>query len=114
MIPPNDDETARRALSENARWRLAELVARHACGGLTVEVLVTVGHPHVQIERAARANVALTVMGVRSSRAALRFFFGSTARQVLRSGVTPLMLVPHRAGVPRDHQREEEEAVASS
>jgi nucleotide-binding universal stress UspA family protein len=113
MIPPNDDETARRTLSESAHRHLRDLSARYAGGDLPVEVRVTFGTPHGQIERLARSHVALTVLGVRSSRAVQRFFFGSTARHVLRSAVSPVMLVPHRAAAAKGQDREQEKTVVS-
>jgi nucleotide-binding universal stress UspA family protein len=113
MIPPHDDENARRLLSDGARHRLADLLARHACGGLTVEVRVCFGNAHQQIERAARGQVALTVLGVRSSRAAARWLFGSTARHVLRSGASPVLLVPHRAAPGQRHDHEGEVSLVS-
>ena len=108
MIPPNDHETARRTLCDNAKHHLGELVARHVPAGLGVEVRVTAGPPHAHIERTARLQVALTVLGVRSSRAVERFFFGSTARHVLRSAVSPVMLVPHRTAAAGSHDHERE------
>jgi nucleotide-binding universal stress UspA family protein len=108
MIPPCDERTILRTLEDNARGRMARLIVPHAHGGLTLEPRVHVGRPSHEIDQATRAGIALTVLGVRSSRALERFFFGSTARHVLRSAVSPVMLVPHRvhAGAPQEADRE--------
>ena len=92
-----------------ARTRLAQLIARHANGGLTVELRVVYGHARREIERFARA-VDLLVVGVRSRRGVDRVFFGSTARHFLRAAVAPLLLVPHAGPVASQETNVDEHA----
>jgi len=90
-----DPDAIRRAVAETAERRLAELVARHVPGAVPVEVRVTFGRPQREIERVARDEVHVVVLGVPSTRGIDRLFFGSTAQHVLRAGTCPVLLVRH-------------------
>jgi nucleotide-binding universal stress UspA family protein len=113
MISPDDEEAARIAVGEEGRARLADLVARHVHDGLTVEWQLTIGHPAERIEQAVRAGASLVAMGARSSHAVEQFFFGSTARHVLRAALAPVMLVPHRVSGGGAGDREHEDALVA-
>ena len=90
-----DPDAIRRAVAETAERRLAELVARHVPGAVPVEVRVTFGRPQREIERVARDEVDVVVLGVPSTRGIDRLFFGSTAQHVLRAGTCPVLLIRH-------------------
>lgn len=90
-----DEGAVRRAVAGEAQSRLAELTARHVPGAVPLEVQVAFGRAHREIERAAREQADLAVLGVSSPRGMDRLFFGSTAQHVLRAGVCPVLLVRH-------------------
>ena len=90
-----DQDAIRRAVAESTERRLAELVARHVPRGVPVELRVTFGRAHREIERAASDQVAVVVLGLHSTRGIDRLFFGSTAQHVLRVGTCPVLLVRH-------------------
>jgi len=91
-----DTEAVRRAVSDAAQARAAELVAREIPAGLAVEVNVAFGRPEREIERAADA-AELVVLGVPSRHGVDRLFFGSTAQHVLRAAIRPVLLLRHAA-----------------
>jgi nucleotide-binding universal stress UspA family protein len=93
-LSPDDEDAARRSLDDDARTRLAQLLARHAHDGLTIELRIVFGDARREIERFA-GTVDLLVVGVRSRPTLDRLFFGSTARHVLLAAIAPLLLVPH-------------------
>jgi nucleotide-binding universal stress UspA family protein len=93
-LSPDDEDAARRSLDDDARTRLAQLLAHHAHDGLTIELRVVFGDARREIERFAGA-ADLLVIGVRSHPTLDRLFFGSTARHALLAAVAPLLLVPH-------------------
>lgn len=88
-----DVEAVRRAVEESARERLAGLVAGHVPAGMPADVRVLFGRAQREIERVAAESADLVVLGAGSSSAMDRFFFGSTAQHVLRSGVCATLLV---------------------
>lgn len=90
-----DEGAVRRAVTEEAKRRLSELTARHAPGAVPFDVQVALGRAHREIERVARDEADLVVLGVSSPRGLDRLFFGSTAQHVLRAGVCPVLLVRH-------------------
>jgi nucleotide-binding universal stress UspA family protein len=90
-----DVEAERQAVTNSARERLGELIARHVPKSTSVEVQVAFGRAQREIERVAGEGADLVVLGASSSRDVDRFFFGSTAQHVLRAGVSPLLLVRH-------------------
>ena len=92
-----DADAVRQAVSQSARKRLAEQVARHVPDSTPVELKVAFGRAHREIEQAAGEGADLVVVGASASSAVDRFFFGSTAQHVLRAGVCPVLLVRHAA-----------------
>jgi nucleotide-binding universal stress UspA family protein len=88
-----DVEAVRQAVTKSARERLRELIARHVPKSTSVDAQVAFGSAQREIERVAGEGADLVVLGASSSRAVDRFFFGSTAQHVLRSGVGPVLLV---------------------
>jgi len=92
-----DPEAMRRAAAETDEKRLSELAARHVPGAVPVEVRVAFGRAQREIERVAKAEADLVVLGVPSGHGVDRLFFGSTAQHVLRAGVCPVLLVRHAA-----------------
>jgi nucleotide-binding universal stress UspA family protein len=90
-----DQDAIRRAVAEAAEKRLAELVAHHVPSAVPVEVRVTFGRAHREIERVASDQVDVVVLGLPSPRGTDRLFFGSTAQHVLRAGTCPVLLVRH-------------------
>jgi len=95
-----DQDAIRRAVAESAERRLAELVARHVPSAVPVEVRVTFGRAHREIERLASDQVDVVVLGLPSTRGIDRLFFGSTAQHVLRAGTCPVLLVRHAPAAP--------------
>jgi nucleotide-binding universal stress UspA family protein len=90
-----DQDAIRRAVAEAAEGRLADLVARHVPGAVPVEVRVTFGRAHREIERIASDQVDVVVLGLPSTGGIDRLFFGSTAQHVLRAVTCPVLLVRH-------------------
>jgi nucleotide-binding universal stress UspA family protein len=90
-----DPDAVRRAVAEAVEKRLAELVLHHASGGVPLETRVTFGRAQREIERIARDEADVVVLGVSSARGIDRLFFGSTAQHVLRAGICPVLLVRH-------------------
>ena len=88
-----DVEAVRQAVTKSARERLRELIERHVPKSTSVDAQVAFGSAQREIERVAGEGADLVVLGASSSRAVDRFFFGSTAQHVLRSGVGPVLLV---------------------
>ncbi len=88
-----DPQAVRQAVTESAKQRLSELVARHVPEGYPVEVSVTFGRAQREVVRVAGEAADLVVLGVRSTRGVDRLFFGSTAQHVLRAGICPVLLV---------------------
>jgi nucleotide-binding universal stress UspA family protein len=103
MLAPDDEDDARRALDEDARSRLADLLVRHAHGGLTIELRVVFGDARSQIERLG-ASADLLVLGLRSRRSMDQLLFGSTTRHMLRVAAAPILLVPHSKDARRQEQ----------
>ena len=95
-----DQDAIRRAVAESTERRMAELVARHVPRAVPVELRVTFGRAHREIERAASDQVDVVVLGLRSTRGIDRLFFGSTAQHVLRAGACPVLLVRHAPAAP--------------
>jgi nucleotide-binding universal stress UspA family protein len=56
---------------------------------------VTFGRAQREIERVARDEADVVVLGVSAARGLDRLFFGSTAQHVLRAGICPVLLVRH-------------------
>jgi nucleotide-binding universal stress UspA family protein len=90
-----DVEAERQAVTDSARERLGELIARHLPKSASVDVQVAFGRAQREIERVAGEGADLVVLGASSSLGVDRFFFGSTAQHVLRAGVCPVLLVRH-------------------
>ena len=95
-----DTDAVRRAVTEEAQGRLAALVARHVPAGVPVEARTTFGRAQREIERVARDEADLIVLGVSSAHGIDRLFFGSTAQHVLRAGICPVLLVRHAPLAP--------------
>ena len=98
-----DQDAVRQAVSQSARKRLAEQVARYVPDRTPVELKVTFGRAHREIEQAAGEGADLVVVGASASSAVDRFFFGSTAQHVLRAGVCPVLLVRHATTSAETH-----------
>jgi nucleotide-binding universal stress UspA family protein len=90
-----DQDAIRRAVAESAERRLAELVARHVPRAVPMEVRVSFGRAHREIERIASDQIDVVVLGLPSTRGVDRLFFGSTVQHVLRAGACPVLLVRH-------------------
>ena len=88
-----DVEGVRRAVEASSRERLAGLVTRYVPEGVPADVRVLFGRSQREIERFAAESADIVVLGASSSSALDRFFFGSTAQHVLRSGVCATLLV---------------------
>jgi nucleotide-binding universal stress UspA family protein len=88
-------QEARNALCEHARQELTRLASPYRRAGLRAEVRVQTGEPQAVLEQVLCGDIDLAVVGVHPSRGVDRFFFGSTAGHVLRTGVCPVLLVPH-------------------
>jgi nucleotide-binding universal stress UspA family protein len=85
----------RRAAAETDEKRLAELAARHVPGTVPVQLRVAFGRAQREIERVAREEADVVVLGVPSAGGLDRLFFGSTAQHVLRAGICPVLLIRH-------------------
>jgi nucleotide-binding universal stress UspA family protein len=92
-----DAEAVRRAVVETAEQRLRGLLDRHVPRSVPCEARVSFGRPHREIERLAREDAEMVILGVGSSSGLDRLFFGSTAQHVLRAAVCPVLLVRHGA-----------------
>lgn len=90
-----DIEAVRQAVAVSARERLAELVGRIVPASVPAELRVAFGNAPREITRASGEAAGLVVIGASATSAVDRFFFGSTAQHVLRSGVGPVLLYRH-------------------
>jgi nucleotide-binding universal stress UspA family protein len=90
-----DPDAVRRAVSDAVQKQMAELVARGVPAAVRAELRVTFGRPHREIERVARGEADLVVLGAHSTHGIDRLFFGSTAQHVLRAATCPVLVVRH-------------------
>jgi nucleotide-binding universal stress UspA family protein len=95
VVTGQTEQEARNVLCEQAQRQLSRLVSPYLRAGLRAEVRVQAGEPQAVLDQVLCGDIDLAVVGVRPSRGIDRFFFGSTAGHVLRTGVCPVLLVPH-------------------
>lgn len=64
-----------------------------------VDVRVVLGHPvEMVVDASSRDDVALLILGATGASGLKKFFFGTTASQVIRGATTPVLVVPQGAG----------------
>ena len=90
----SDDITAR--LREQAESNFAAALETVPAEGVTVERMIVVGSPFVEILKIARdLDLPMIVMGMRGrSTSTEDLLFGSTAEKVLRGARVPVLCVP--------------------
>lgn len=90
----SDEITAR--LREQAEANFAGALEGLSAGGVSVERMVVVGSPFVEILKIARdLDLPMIVMGMRGrSTPTEELLFGSTAEKVLRGARVPVLCVP--------------------
>jgi nucleotide-binding universal stress UspA family protein len=89
-------EDLRARLKEQAEGNFAGVLEGLETGQVTIEKMIVVGIPFVEILKIARdLDLPLIVMGIRGqSTPAEELLFGSTAEKVLRGTRVPVLCVP--------------------
>jgi universal stress protein A len=89
-------EDVRQRLKEQAEANFANVLEGLESGQVTIEKMIVVGLPFVEILKIARdLDLPMIVMGIRGqSTPAEELLFGSTAEKVLRGTRVPVLCVP--------------------
>jgi universal stress protein A len=89
-------EDIRQRLKEQAEANFANVLEGLESGQVTIEKMIVVGLPFVEILKIARdLDLPMIVMGIRGqSTPAEELLFGSTAEKVLRGTRVPVLCVP--------------------
>ena len=94
---PSEENTQKKKLRHHARFQTRTLLQMKEAKGIDITRLLSEGKPFVEIIRTAQSEQAdLIVMGSYGGQTGdvERIFFGSTAEQVVRTAICPVLCVP--------------------
>jgi nucleotide-binding universal stress UspA family protein len=95
FTPPGAVHAAEELSAQLARDYLDGVAIRLREQGITVEVALIEGRPHVEIVRAAEVReVDMIVISTRGHSGLSRWLLGSVADRVVRGATVPILLVP--------------------
>lgn len=97
LAKPSEEKEQKRKLRHHARLKTRTLLQSTISKGLNIARLLSEGKPFVEIIRTARTEQAdLIVMGSYGGQTGdvERIFFGSTAEQVVRTAMCPVLCIP--------------------